>query len=498
MEGKGMSTEGTTVERRGGSAGHVVLVVLGSIVMLVSLAILAGGGALLWADKTQRDSAGYFTKSGERFATGTYALTHDGVKIGNPDWIDLGKLATVRVGAEAANPARSVFVGIARTRLVNAYLAGVAHADVNDIDYDPFKASYQRIPGTRTPAPPTSQHFWAASASGPGRVAISWPIESGNWSLVVMNADGSRPVAADVDFGAKVSYLGWATVGLFAGGAVLLSVAVLLLFLGARGLSGGGAGPGGGSPEPGGFGAAAGPPAPVAPKPYPVLVEGKLQEPLSRWLWLVKWFLAIPHFIVLALLWVAFAVLTVVAFFAILFTGRYPRGIFAFNVGVMRWTWRVGYYATSAIGTDRYPPFSLDDDPSYPARLDVAYPERLSRGLVLIKWWLLAIPQYIIVGVFAGGWMFGGTWWGQDWHGDWWSGGLIGLLTFVAGVALLFTKRYPRGLYDFLIGLNRWCYRVLAYAALMTDEYPPFRLDSGGEDPRGGTAPTLRAGFSGT
>ena len=127
---------------------------------------------------------------------------------------------------------------------------------------------------------------------------------------------------------------------------------------------------------------------------YPVSLEGELDSELSRWLWLVKWLLLIPHIIILAILWMALLILTVAAFFAILFTGRYPRDIFDFHVGVLRWTWRVGFYSYSALGTDRYPPFSLKSA-DYPATLEVQYPEQLSRGLVLVKWWLLALPQYL-------------------------------------------------------------------------------------------------------
>src|SRR4249920_2538205 len=172
---------------------------------------------------------------------------------------------------------------------------------------------------------------------------------------------------------------------------------------------------------------------------YPVRLEGRLDAHLSRWLWLVKWLLAIPHYFVLFFLWVAFVVLTIVAFFAILFTGRYPRGIFEFNLGVLRWTWRVAYYSYGALGTDRYPPFTLDDVPDYPARLDVAYPERLSRGLVLVKSWLLAIPHLVIVGILVGGGSFATA---QVDEGAWGAGfhvGLIGVIVFFAGVALLFT-----------------------------------------------------------
>ena len=210
-------------------------------------------------------------------------------------------------------------------------------------------------------------------------------------------------------------------------------------------------------------------------------VRARLDEPLSRWLWLVKWLLAIPHYIALLLLWIAFAVVTVIAFFAILFTGRYPRSLFGFNLGVLRWSWRVAYYTYSALGTDRYPPFSLDEEPDYPATLDIAYPERLSRGLVLVKWWLLAIPQYAIAAVFAGGAAYthaAGS--GHAWQADALSGGLIGLLACFAAITLLVTGRYPRGLYNFIIGMNRWVVRVIAYAALMTDAYPPFHLDQGG------------------
>jgi hypothetical protein len=201
---------------------------------------------------------------------------------------------------------------------------------------------------------------------------------------------------------------------------------------------------------------------------YPLRVEGTLDSPLSRWLWLVKWLLIIPHAIVLAFLWIAFSALSIVAFLAILFTGRYPRAIFDFNVGVLRWTWRVAFYSYSALAADRYPPFTLDDVPDYPARLEVEYPQSLSRGLVLVKWWLLALPQYLVIAVLSS---------------------LLSLLVFVAGVMLLFTGRYPMSIFDLTLGIDRWVHRVAAYAALMTDAYPPFRLDIGGQEPTPEGAP---------
>ena len=215
-------------------------------------------------------------------------------------------------------------------------------------------------------------------------------------------------------------------------------------------------------------------------------LTGLLDPRLSRWLWLVKMILAIPHFVVLVALWAAFLLVTVIAWFAILFTGRYPRPLFDFTVGVLRWNWRVGFYVYAALGTDRYPPFSLSlSQGDYPAELEVAYPERLSRGVVFVKW-LLAVPHLIVVALLtadimlypipalndlAGGMQLAGGY------------SVLNLLVVIAGFFLLITGRHPVALFDFLMGINRWVYRLLAYVALMSDDYPPFRLDAGATEP---------------
>jgi len=213
---------------------------------------------------------------------------------------------------------------------------------------------------------------------------------------------------------------------------------------------------------------------------YPLRLEGNLDPTTSRWLWIIKWLLIIPQIVVLFVLAVGLFFAWIGAFFAILFTGSYPRPLFDYNVGVLRWGWRVSFYFSGVFATDRYPPFSLEDDTDYPAHLEVAYPEHLNRWLVLVKW-LLAVPHLIIVGILVGG---GSA--GSSQQSDWAfrsSGGLLSILALVAVVIFAFSGNYPRGLFDLLMGLNRWVYRVYAYMMLMTDEYPPFRLDSGGEDP---------------
>jgi hypothetical protein len=172
---------------------------------------------------------------------------------------------------------------------------------------------------------------------------------------------------------------------------------------------------------------------------YPVHVEGDLVPGASSWLGLFRWVLVIPHAICLTLLWIAFVVLTAPALVAVLVTGRYPRRIFDFNVGVLRWTWRVTFYGPT-YATDRYPPFRLADVPDYPARLHIAYRLRQRRGVVLIGWWLTGIPRYLLAIAVAIGSAFGWPW-VPNWNA--------------------------------VLTANRWMISVAACAALLTDEYPP-------------------------
>jgi hypothetical protein len=217
------------------SAGRVILIVLGSIVGLLGLGLAAVGGFLLWADRTQREG-GYLTTQTERFATSTYALTRERLEVdaGGPNWIwNENWLGKVRIRGEGAS-AKPLFIGIGPEAAVAGYLGRVAHADVEDIDVDPFRVDYRQIAGAAPRGPPTAQSFWAASASGQGRQSVTWKVRDGDWSVVLMNADGSRGVAADVDLGAKLSFLLWAAIGLLVGGALIVGGSVALIVLAAR------------------------------------------------------------------------------------------------------------------------------------------------------------------------------------------------------------------------------------------------------------------------
>jgi hypothetical protein len=475
------------------SGGRIALIVVGVIVALIGLAILIGGATGLWAHEALRDDDGYFTSDTERLQTPLRALASEDLDLGDvPGGSD--QWASLRIRAQRPDGG-PVFLGIGPRAQVDRFLAGVPHAVVTDLDLDPFRATYSPRPGRRLPEPPGGEAFWVARAAGSGEQTLTWDVEGGDWRIVIMKPDGGPGVAVDASAGVKISWLLGVAIGATVLGVLLLGGGVAMAVLGGRGPR---APPGPPAPATAetaetaatagtaGTAAVAAGAAPAGDRPpptYPVDVTGRMEERPSRWLWLVKWLLLIPHYIVLFFLWIAYFVVTVIAFFAILFTARYPRELFEFNAGVLRWTWRVGFYGYSALGTDRYPPFSLDRG-DHPAEIEVPYPERLSRGLVLVKWWLLAIPQYIVVAVLAGNWSYGwgsGDWgWWTSWSTYGWGptgGGLISILVLFAALALLFAGRYPRGLFDLVVALNRWVFRVIAYATLMRDEYPPFSLE---------------------
>ena len=473
--------------------GRILLVAAGAVTLFAGLGVTGAGAGLLWANATQRDATGYFTTSSETVESSGSALTSTvdfKMNPGPSDWLSINPLGTVRVRADVAHG--GTFVGIAATSAVTQYLSGATYDRVTNVKVLPFRAFYQSVNGLRDPARPAAQQFWATSASGSGAQQITWRPTAGNWTLVVMRADAAPGVVAVVSVGTNTGIVGPLGVGLSVGGVLLLLAGAVMLAFAITGLERDrrrGAVVTSPESHEAQQSSAREPAASSLRAPYPARLDGRLDSTVSRWRWIIKPFLVVPHLVVLAFLWLAVIPLTVFSGLAILFTGRYPEPIFHFTVGVMRWTWRVAFYSFSALATDQYPPFSLEPDDSYPASFDVDYPQKLSRGLVLVKWWLLAIPQYLIVGIFAGGGigLSGG-------HSNDWTiasrGGVIGLLVFVAALVLIITGRYPRALFDFVMGMNRWCFRVLTYSLLLRDEYPPFSFDAGGTDPGSTVAAT--------
>ena len=217
------------------TAGRVILIVLGSIGVLFGLAVMAGGGYLLWADRTQRDD-GYLTTPSERFATPTYALTRTRLELDTNEegWVlNENWFGKIRIRGES--PAgKTLFIGIGPQAEVARYLGSVAHANVQDLDFDPFRATYLSVSGGAPHAPPTDQSFWTASASGVGTQTLTWKVRDGDWSVVLMNADGSRGVAADIDLGTKLAFLLWVAIGLLIGGVLVTGGSAALVVLAAR------------------------------------------------------------------------------------------------------------------------------------------------------------------------------------------------------------------------------------------------------------------------
>ncbi len=466
-----------------------IMVLLGALLVAIAGAIGIGGATVAALAGLQRDGD-FLTTSTERFDYDSYALTSTRVEVNEVDGLeDLpAGVATLRLRATAAQPGQAVFIGVARQDDVDTYLSSVNHTELVDLQTTPFRALYRDVPGSGVPGPPAEQDFWATSASGTETQEITIDVRSGNWAFVVMNADGSRSGAVELQAAFRSTLFAPIGVALLLTAALLLLVGIPLVLVGASGL-GSGLDP---SLSRGRHGRvmSAGerhrPDSGDAARdtlPHPTRLTGHLQPRLSRWLWLVKWLLALPHAVILVLLWVACWIVTIAAGVVILFTGRYPATLFPFTVGVLRWTWRVQFY-TSVLGTDEYPPFTLAPVDTYPADFHVPHPARLHRGLVLVKGWLLALPHLLIVAVLTGAWSWTVAPGNDPGEVVRTSGpSLLAVLALVAGFALLFTARYPRPLFDFVLGISRWTYRVLAYVLLLRDEYPPFRMDQGSEEP---------------
>jgi hypothetical protein len=190
---------------------------------------------------------------------------------------------------------------------------------------------------------------------------------------------------------------------------------------------------------------------PPSPPGYPVQLEFDRQDRYSRLLIFVKWILAVPHYIVLAFVWFATLFAIFASWFIVLFTGRYPPGLHGFVVGSFRWTQRVTAYAL--LMTDKYPPFSLGEDPSYPVRMEVERPEQMARWRPLVHW-ILVIPYYIVAQILGSIWIY--------------------LIVPISWFAILFTGRYPDGLFDISVVAQRWNLRSGTYFFFLTDRYPPW------------------------
>jgi len=219
VPGRGASTWGP---------GRVLALIGGSVIALVALGLALAGLSMVLAHATARDSAGFYTSSTERFTTQTYALTSEGLQIGDvrgegADWALDAIDATVRVRASAPD-GRPVFVGIAREADLDRYFTQVAHEEITDVEGGPFTYDSLRRDGTAAPGVPAAARFWIASASGGGTQALTWEPEGGRWAVVVMNASGSRAVTADVSVAAK--------------SGVVLPLGLVLLGLGVVGLAG--------------------------------------------------------------------------------------------------------------------------------------------------------------------------------------------------------------------------------------------------------------------
>ena len=212
------------------SAGRVIAGVAGWILAALAVTFVVLGGALLGMHSSKRDSQGFYATGTAKLKTPTHALVADKLDANGPGWLfRKSRLGTIRVQATGTS-AKPVFVGVARTAQIDAYLRGVAQDELTDFDVDPFTVDYKRRPGSAVPAAPASRSFWASRTSGSGRQTLPWPVEEGNWAVVIMNADGSAGVEAGVSVGAKAGFLVWVAGGLLALGALFAAWAATIYF----------------------------------------------------------------------------------------------------------------------------------------------------------------------------------------------------------------------------------------------------------------------------
>ena len=220
------------------STTRTVFLIVGSLAVLLGLGMGTAGGVLVWAHTTQRDSAGFYSTSAERLDTPTYALTSEEADLGGDPrdyrWIGGDGPVSVRLEVTPATD-RPVFVGIGPSDEVARYLDGTAHTVVTDFEVDPFRPDIRQSSGSTAPVPPTAEPIWAASVIGSGTQTVTWPAQSGNWTVVVMNADGSPGVAVDVSVGAKTNLLLPVGIGLSVLAVVALAGGVAFLVAGLAG-----------------------------------------------------------------------------------------------------------------------------------------------------------------------------------------------------------------------------------------------------------------------
>lgn len=214
--------------------GRIARLVFGGLGLATGLAFLAAAVALTVATTTHRDGSGYLTTHAHHYQTSSYALSTESLNLsGVAGTLEAG-LGKLRISAASDDQKKPLFIGIARTRDAEAYLAGVEHDELRDISFDPFKIGYRRS-GAGTPATlPASAGFWRKQATGTGRLTITWPLEKGRWSAVVMNADGSRAVSIDAQLKARFSFVWWLVAGLFIVGGLSLLGGGALLYTGVR------------------------------------------------------------------------------------------------------------------------------------------------------------------------------------------------------------------------------------------------------------------------